>query len=60
MLTRLEERDAQMACVVKLRYFAGLTVPETSDAMDLSPRSVDRLWSAARAWLQWEMKRTGL
>lgn len=54
-LSRLEERDPAMAQVVKLRYFAGLTVPETASALDVSPRQVNRLWTAARAWLQREM-----
>lgn len=56
-LGRLEQRDRLMAAVVKLRYFVGLTVPETADALDTSPRSVNRAWTAARAWLQREMKR---
>jgi RNA polymerase sigma factor (TIGR02999 family) len=54
-LARLEARDAAMADVVKLRYFAGLTVEETARAMELSPRSVKRLWAAARAWLYDEL-----
>jgi len=56
-LTRLEQRDAKMAQVAKLRYFAEMTVAETAEAMDLPPRTVDRLWAAARAWLQREMRR---
>jgi len=44
-----------MSHVVKLRYFAGLTVPETAQALDLSPRTVNRLWTAARAWLHAEL-----
>ena len=51
-LDDLEVRDPAMAAVVKLRYFAGLTVEETADALELSPRSVNRLWTAARAWLR--------
>jgi RNA polymerase sigma factor (TIGR02999 family) len=50
-LDELEERDTTMAVVVKLRYFAGLTVEETASSLDLSPRSVNRLWTGARAWL---------
>lgn len=50
-LADLEARDAQMAAVVKLRYFAGLTVEETAAALGQSPRAVNRLWAAARAWL---------
>lgn len=51
VLEQLEAEDALMAQVVKLRYFAGLTVPETARAVGLSPRTVNRLWTAARAWL---------
>lgn len=54
-LTRLECRDAQMASVVKLRYFAGLEVKETAQALHSSPRTVNRLWTAARAWLAYEL-----
>lgn len=51
-LSRLERQDPRMADVVKLRCFAGLTVPETSRALTLSSRTVNRLWTAARAWLR--------
>jgi RNA polymerase sigma factor (TIGR02999 family) len=51
-LDRLEARDASMARVVKLRYFAGLGVEETAEVLDVSPRSVNRAWTAARAWLR--------
>lgn len=50
-LTQLETKDEKMACVVKLRYFSGLTVDETALALDISARTVNRLWTAARAWL---------
>lgn len=50
-LTRLERRDPQMASVVMLRYFAGLEVEETAKALRTSARTVNRLWTAARAWL---------
>lgn len=50
-LTQLEQKDEHMACVVKLRYFSGLTVDETALALDVSARTVNRLWTAARAWL---------
>ncbi len=48
-------KDPGMAGVVKLRYFAGLTVDETASALGLSPRSVNRQWTAARAWLRVDM-----
>jgi RNA polymerase sigma factor (TIGR02999 family) len=50
-LEQLQKLDRSMSDVVKLRYFAGLTVEETAAALEISPRSVNRLWSAARAWL---------
>jgi RNA polymerase sigma factor (TIGR02999 family) len=56
-LDRLEEKDPAMARVVKLRYFAGLTVDETAAALDVGARTVDRHWTAARAWLQRELTR---
>lgn len=55
-LSRLEAIDDQMAIVVKLRFFAGMTISETAKVMDLSPRSVNRLWTGARAWLNREMQ----
>ncbi len=50
-LTRLEAVAPAQAAVVKLRYFAGLTVPETARALGIAPRTVDAYWSYARAWL---------
>ena len=50
-LSLLEQKDQNMACVVKLRYFSGLTIDETALAMEISIRTVNRLWVAARAWL---------
>ena len=55
-LERLTGQDAQSAQVVKLRYFAGLTIPQAAEAMGISPRKADLLWSFARAWLRREMK----
>lgn len=50
-LRRLEEQDARMARIVSLRFFAGLSVEETAQALEISPRTVKREWSLARAWL---------
>jgi RNA polymerase sigma factor (TIGR02999 family) len=50
-LSALAAVDPQSAELVKLRYFAGLTVPQAADALGVSPRSADRLWAYARAWL---------
>lgn len=54
-LSRLAEIDPEMAHVVVLRYFGGLTVPESADTLGMSIRSVERLWTAAKAWLGREM-----
>lgn len=51
-LAQLDEQDPDAGRVVRLRFFAGLTVDETAEAMELSPRTVEREWSFARAWLQ--------
>ena len=50
-LSELEEKDVNMASVVKLRFFSGLSVDETALALDISARTVNRLWTASRAWL---------
>ena len=49
-LTRLAA-DPQAARLVELRYFGGLPVPEAAGALGVSPRTADRLWAFARAWL---------
>jgi RNA polymerase sigma factor (TIGR02999 family) len=51
-LAILALEDPQVAEVVQLRYFVGLTVPEIAVALDLAPRTVDRHWAFARAWLK--------
>ncbi len=56
-LEGLEARDAGMAKIVKLRYFAGLTLEETAEALGSSRSTVARSWRAARAWLQRELTR---
>ncbi len=54
-LTRLEATDATAARLVQLRYFAGLTLPEAAQVLGVSPRTADRLWAYARAWLHREV-----
>ncbi|HZW11153.1 MAG TPA: ECF-type sigma factor [Phycisphaerales bacterium] len=54
-MTRLEARDARKARVVMLRYFAGLSVEETAEAMGLSETTVKAEWAFARAWLRREL-----
>ena len=51
-LAALAVEDPEAAEVVKMRYFVGMTVPEIADALDLAPRTVDRHWAFARAWLK--------
>jgi RNA polymerase sigma factor (TIGR02999 family) len=51
-LESLALEDAQAAEVVRMRYFVGMTVPEIADALSLAPRTVDRHWAFARAWLK--------
>ena len=54
-LTRLAEIDPDLARLVELRYFVGLTIEESADALDVSPRTVKRNWAYARAWLGREL-----
>ena len=61
-LSRLEALDAQQSRIVEMHYFAGMSVEETAAALEISPRTVDREWSMARAWLRRELSganRTG-
>ena len=50
-LVRLEELEPRLAAVVEMRFFGGLSVEETGEALDLSPRTVKRDWQKARAFL---------
>jgi len=54
-LRSLEQLDPQQARIVELRFFGGLTVEETAEALGISPRTVKRDWSVARAWLHGEL-----
>ncbi len=58
-LTQLAQQDAELAKLVNLRYFTGLTVDETAEAMGVSPRTVKRHWAFARAWLRRAMDGDG-
>jgi RNA polymerase sigma-70 factor (ECF subfamily) len=55
-LTRLTSLYPEQGRLVELRYFGGLTIEETSEAMDLSPATVKRQWTVARAWLLRDLK----
>jgi RNA polymerase sigma-70 factor (ECF subfamily) len=50
-ITRLEQHDAEQAKIVELRYFAGMSVEEAAAVMGMSPATLKRRWSLARAWL---------
>jgi RNA polymerase sigma factor (sigma-70 family) len=57
-LTRLAEEDPLAARIVEMRHFAGLTVAEAAETLGVSPRTADRLWAFARAWLHRELAGT--
>ncbi|HYT89370.1 MAG TPA: ECF-type sigma factor [Gemmataceae bacterium] len=57
-LTRLEAEDPQAAKLVELRHFTGLSVAEAALALGISPRTADRVWAFARAWLHRELADT--
>ena len=54
-LERLAALDPEQARLVELRFFGGLTVEETAEAMNISPATVKRHWTMARAWLAREL-----
>ena len=58
-LTKLAGIDAQAVALVQLRYFAGLTLPEAAQALNLPLRSAERLWAYARAWLYRDLLSAG-
>ncbi len=57
-LERLEQIDAEQARIVELRFFAGLSIEDTAEALGLSPATVKRRWALARAWLHRELSGT--
>jgi RNA polymerase sigma factor (TIGR02999 family) len=57
-LTKLATVDLQAAQLVELRHFTGLSVAEAAQALGISPRSADRVWAFARAWLHRELTNT--
>jgi RNA polymerase sigma factor (TIGR02999 family) len=58
-LEQFAERSPRAARVVEYRFFGGLTVEETAEALDISPRTVKNDWALARAWLFRALKRDG-
>jgi RNA polymerase sigma factor (TIGR02999 family) len=55
-LDKLAATDKQAADLVHLRFFAGLPVPGAAQLLGISPRTADRLWAYARAWLHQEIQ----
>jgi RNA polymerase sigma-70 factor, ECF subfamily len=56
VLERLAAIDPRQARVVELRYFGGMNIEDTAEALDLSPATVKREWAVARAWLRRELR----
>lgn len=56
-LNDLAKLDPQQSRIVEMRFFAGLSIEETSQVLSVSPATVKREWCSARAWLHREMKR---
>lgn len=54
-LERLRRADSHLAAVVECRFFGGLTIEETAEALNISPATVKRGWAAARTWLYREL-----
>ena len=56
-LTRLAAQDPELARVVEVRFFGGLSIEETAEAMGISPATVKRRWTLAKAWLARDLGR---
>jgi RNA polymerase sigma factor (TIGR02999 family) len=54
-LTALEQLDPQQSRIVELRHFAGLSIEETGEVLDISPSTVKRDWVAAKTWIRRHM-----
>ena len=57
-LKELESFDPQQSRIIELRFFGGLTIEETAEVLDLSPATIKREWSTAKAWLYHELAKT--
>lgn len=56
-LDRLQAADPTVAALVRLRYFAGMTIPEAATALGVAPRTANHYWAYARAWLMEELEK---
>jgi RNA polymerase sigma factor (TIGR02999 family) len=59
-LRRLEDVDRRLSQVVECRYFGGMSVEETAEVLHVSPATIKRDWSLARAWLNRELGGAGV
>ena len=57
-LTKLDQIDPEKSRMVELRFFSGLSVEETAEVMGVSPRTINRQWETAKAWLYRELATT--
>ncbi len=55
-LCRLEEQEPEVGRIVRLRFFAGLSIDQIAELLHIAPRTVDRRWQFARAWLFRELR----
>lgn len=58
-LNKLADQNQSHAAVAELRLFSGLSIAETAEALDLSPRTVDSAWAMAKAWLRRDLAGSG-
>ncbi len=58
-LTQLADTDRTAAALVQLRYFGGLAIPEAAQVLGIAPRTADRVWAYARAWLHRKVEGAG-
>jgi len=58
-LAKLAAEESEVAEVVKLRYFVGLTIAQTAEVLGISVRTANRHWAYARAWLHGQLKQSG-
>ena len=57
-LERLGQMDPELVQIVELRFFGGLTVEEAAEELEISPATIKRSWSMAKAWLKCELERS--
>jgi RNA polymerase sigma factor (TIGR02999 family) len=57
-LNELEKSDPRQAKIVELRFFGGLTIEETAEALRISPATVKNEWAFAKAWLRVELTKS--